>query len=191
MHRTIVCGAGPVASAVARALRDAALDVVVAADPEAVETAIASAEFRGERIDALVTVPSNRGVAATIVETPEVRWDVVIERELTAVFVACKAVMPHLIANGGGAIVNLADSCGYGQANALAESASNGGVIAFAAALAYDHFHDHVRVNTVVTGPTATPSDIAPVVAFLLSPDAEVMSGSIIDVGNVAYQGGH
>jgi len=98
--------------------------------------------------------------------------------------------MPHLIAAGGGAIVNVADAAGYGRAHMLAESASHGGIIAFGAALAYDHFHDRVRVNTIVAGDAAGPDDIAPVAAFLLSPDAEVMSGSILDVGNVAYQGG-
>jgi NAD(P)-dependent dehydrogenase (short-subunit alcohol dehydrogenase family) len=190
MPRVIVCGAGSVANAIARALRDATLDVVTAADATAVERAVAAAQTRNERIDALVTVAPERGPAATIVATPETQWDDVVERHLTAVFLACKAVMPHLIAAGGGAIVNVADAAGYGRAHMLAESASHGGIIAFGAALAYDHFHDRVRVNTIVAGDAAGPDDIAPVAAFLLSPDAEVMSGSILDVCNVAYQGG-
>jgi NAD(P)-dependent dehydrogenase (short-subunit alcohol dehydrogenase family) len=190
MQRVIVCGASPVASAIARVLRDATLDVITTADAPAVERAVAAAQSRNERIDALVTVPPARGATGTIIATPERQWDDVVEQHLTAVFLACKAVMPHLIDAGGGAIVNVADAAGYGRAHMLAESASNGGVIAFGAALAYDHFNDHVRVNTIVAGDAASPDDIAPVAAFLLSSDAEVMSGSIIDVGNVAYQGG-
>jgi NAD(P)-dependent dehydrogenase (short-subunit alcohol dehydrogenase family) len=190
MHRVIVCGASEVATAIARALREAELDVVAVAGAAAVAQAVDAAQARSERIDALVTVPPARGPRATIVATAEAHFDDIVERSLTAVFLACKAVMPHLIANGGGAIVNVAESAGYGRAHMLAESASHGGIIAFGAGLAYDHFHDHVRVNTIVAGDAASTAEIASVAAFLLSPDAEVMSGSIVDVGNVAYQGG-
>jgi NAD(P)-dependent dehydrogenase (short-subunit alcohol dehydrogenase family) len=190
MQRVIVCGESSVASAIAHALRAATLDVIAAGDVPAVEHALAAARARNERIDALVTTPPAHAPAETIVGTPEAQWDDIVERHLTAVFLACKAVMPHLIENGGGAIVNVAAAAGYGRAHRLAESASHGGIIAFGAALAYDHFHDRVRVNTIVAGDGAGPAEIAPVAAFLLSTAAEVMSGSILDVGNVAYQGG-
>ncbi len=190
MQRVIVCGSGPVANAIVRALHAAALDAIAAADAAAVERAVAAAQARGERIDALVTVPPGGGPSETIVATPESQWDDVVERHLTTLFLACKAVVPHLVGNGGGAIVNLADAAGYGRAHRVAESASHGGIIALGAALAYDHFHDHVRVNTIVAGDGAGPAEIAPIAAFLLSAAAEVMSGSILDVGNVAYQGG-
>ena len=111
-------------------------------------------------------------------------------RDLTATFRACKAVMPRFIEGGGGSIVNVATSAAYGRPKHLAESAGHGGIVAFGAALAYDHFNDHVRVNTIVTGDAAMPDAIAPVAAFLLSAAAEVMSGSLIDVGHAAYQGG-
>lgn len=190
MHRAVVCGEGDAANAIVRALRDAGLDAIVASGASAVERAVANAQATGERIDALVTVPPPRGAAATILETPETLWDDIIERHLTALFLACKAVTPHLIEHGGGAIVNVANADGYGRAHHLAESAGHGGIIAFGAALAYDHFHDRVRVNTIVAGAESGPAEIAPVAAFLLSAEAEVMSGSIVDVGNVAYQGG-
>lgn len=190
MHRAIVCGEGSVASAIAHALREAELDVIVAAGSAAVERAVATAQANGERIDALIAVPPPHGAPETILTTPESLWDEIIERHLTALFLAAKAVMPHLIEHGGGAIVNVANADGYGRAHRLAESAGHGGIIAFGAALAYDHFHDHVRVNTIVAGDGASPADIAPVATFLLSAEAEVMSGSILDVGNVAYQGG-
>jgi NAD(P)-dependent dehydrogenase (short-subunit alcohol dehydrogenase family) len=100
----------------------------------------------------------------------------------------------------------------------FAYSASKGGIYAFSAALAYDYFHARIRVNTVVPGgggiPTgmslgrvggdpaklsaggtaagraATGDDIAKAVAFLLSPDADVISGTVIDVGCFDHQGG-
>jgi NAD(P)-dependent dehydrogenase (short-subunit alcohol dehydrogenase family) len=190
MQRVIVCGDGPLALAIVQALRDAALTVIAAPDASAVEGAIGAAQTRGERIDALVTAPPGHIAAATILGTTEAHWDDAFERHLTAVFLACKCVVPHLIANGGGAIVNVANAAGYGRARRVAESASHGGIIAFGAALAYDHFNDKVRVNTIVAGDAASAADIAPLAAFLLSPEAEVMSGSIIDAGNSAYQGG-
>lgn len=186
----VVCGDGTLASAIAQALRDAAFDVVGTADPSGVERAIGVAQAHGERIDALVTVPPGSIAAETILHTAESLWDDVVERHLTAIFLACKSVVPHLIAGGGGAIVNVANAAGYGRAHRVAESASHGGIIAFGTALAYDHFNDRVRVNTIVAGDAATPADIAPLAVFLLSPEAEVMSGSILDAGNSAYQGG-
>jgi NAD(P)-dependent dehydrogenase (short-subunit alcohol dehydrogenase family) len=189
MRLAIVCGTGSVARAIAQGLA-ATHTVIAAPDPGGVERAVADAQQRGARVGALVTVPPGDGPAATIVATPETLWDEVVEAHLTAVFRACKAVVPHFIASGGGSIVNVASAAGYGRAQRFAASASHGGIIAFGAALAYDHFHDRVRVNTIVAGDAAGPGDIAPVAAFLLSSDADVMSGSIVDVGNAAYQGG-
>jgi NAD(P)-dependent dehydrogenase (short-subunit alcohol dehydrogenase family) len=190
MHRVIVCGEGLLAMAIAQTLRDATLDVIAIAGASGIERAIGAVKTRGERVDALVTVPPNRSATETILATSEPEWDDLVERHLTAIFLACKAVVPHLIANGGGAIVNIATAAAYGRGGRAAESASHGGILAFGAALAYDHFNDRVRVNTIVAGDAASPGDIAPVAAFLLSPEAEVMSGSIVDVGNAAYQGG-
>jgi NAD(P)-dependent dehydrogenase (short-subunit alcohol dehydrogenase family) len=98
--------------------------------------------------------------------------------------------------------------------------ASKGGLHALSSAMAYDHFRDRIRVNTlipggggIVTGMSlgrangvveraasngpgtaagrhATPQDIANGVAFLLSPEAETISGTVLDVGCFALQGG-
>jgi NAD(P)-dependent dehydrogenase (short-subunit alcohol dehydrogenase family) len=57
---------------------------------------------------------------------------------------------------GGGVIVNVGSGSGWGKPGLLAYSASKGGVFAFSAALAYDHFLDHIRVNVVAPGPTLT-----------------------------------
>lgn len=156
----------------------------------ALQHAIDHVHQRGLHVDALVNAPPAEASAGTLDATPEDVWDYVIARDCTAIFRACKIVMPLFIAAGGGAIVNVTSSAGYGRPKHLAESAGHGAVIAFGAALAYDHFNDHVRVNTIVSGDAAMPDAVGPVAAFLLSPNAEVMSGSVIDVGNAAYQGG-
>ena len=94
-------------------------------------------------------------------------------------------------------------------------------MVALTMAMAYDHFHEHIRVNMVipggggivtgmsvgradgneekfvsraaagtVAGRSATPADVAKSVAFLLSEDAQVISGTVLDVGCFAHQGG-
>jgi NAD(P)-dependent dehydrogenase (short-subunit alcohol dehydrogenase family) len=50
--------------------------------------------------------------------------------------------------------------------------------------------HAAKKVMGTVAGRRATAEDIAKAVAFLLSDDAEVISGTIIDVGCFAHQGG-
>ena len=190
MTSVIVCGTGPVADAIGRALRDTDRCVLTAADSAAVDHLLTAARARGERIAALVNAPPGGTSCGTILETPEDAWDASIARDLTAVFRACKTILPYFIECGGGAIVNLAGNSAYGRARRLAESAGHGAIIALGAALAYDHFNDHVRVNTIVSGEHATPEEIAPVAVFLLSADADVLSGSLIDVGTAAYQGG-
>ena len=60
---------------------------------------------------------------------------------------------------GGGAIVNIGSGAGYGKPNMAAYSASKGGIFALSMAMAYDHFHDRVRVNS--SSPAAAASSRA------------------------------
>lgn len=190
-------------------------DVADAAD---VERVMAHARKHYGRIDALVNNAAI-GPLANILDTTEELWDRVVDVNLKGMFLTCKAVIPGMIAQGGGAIVNIGSGSGWGKPGMLAYAASKGGVFALSAALAYDHFHQKIRVNTVIprggvftgialgrvggdserfnpaagwtaAGRAVTPEDIARVVAFVLSPDAEVLSGAVIDVGSFANQGG-
>ena len=191
-------------------------DVAVAADVQRVVDATL-AKFG--RIDALVNNAAI-GPLGTILDTPEELWDRVVDVNLKGPFLCCKAVLPHLLAAGGGSIVNIGSGAGWGKPNMFAYAASKGGVHAFSQALAYDFFHRHIRVNTVIpggggiltgmsygrradapagplpastgtaAGRPATPADIGNAVAFLLSPEAAVISGAILDVGAFALQGG-
>lgn len=191
-----------------------AADVTVAAQ---VERVVAHTLERYGQIDGLVNNAAI-GPLGTILETDEATWDRIVAVNLKGPYLTCRAVLPHMIARGGGSIVNIGSGSGWGKPNMFAYSASKGGVFAFSAALAYDYFHDHIRVNTVVPGgggiPTgmslgrvggdpaklagpgtvagrpATPRDVGHAVAFLLSPEAEAISGTVIDVGCFAHQGG-
>lgn len=165
------------------------------------------------RIDALV---NNAAIhpSGTILETPEDVWDKVLAVNLKGMFLSCQALIPHMIEQGGGAIVNIGSGSGWGKPNLLAYCASKGGVYALSMALAYDHLHDHIRVNMVipgggvitgmnegtgrvkysgqntVTGTNTETADVANAVAFLLSQNANQISGTVIDVGCFSHQGG-
>lgn len=166
------------------------------------------------RIDALV---NNAAIhpRGTVVTTTEEMWDRVVDVNLKGMFLCAKAVVPHMIAAGGGAIVNVGSGAGWGKADLLAYAASKGGVHALTMALAHDHIHDHIRVNCLVPGGTITgmtgalavpnfqrlasktasgevtrPDDVAQACAFLLSDDARQISGSVLDVGCFSHQGG-
>lgn len=165
------------------------------------------------RVDALV---NNAAIhpSGTILETSEEVWDRVIDVNLKGMFLCARAVLPHMIARGGGAIVNVGSGSGWGKPNLLAYCASKGGVFGFSAALAYDHLRDHVRVNvvvpgggvvtgmteglpslarsaqTTVLGRNTLPMDVAQAVAFLLSDEAAMISGAVLTVGCFDGQGG-
>jgi NAD(P)-dependent dehydrogenase (short-subunit alcohol dehydrogenase family) len=183
-------------------------DVSAAAD---VRRVVDHALSRHGRLDILVNNAAlhPRG---TITETSEEVWDRVLAVNLKGMFLCCKAAIPEMARQGGGAIVNLGSASGWGKPNLLAYCASKGGVFGLSAALAHDHLKDRIRVNVVVPGWTATgmtvaatasvddpalrqrgaktvsgraniPDDIAKAVAFLVSDDAAQISGTTVTVG--------
>jgi NAD(P)-dependent dehydrogenase (short-subunit alcohol dehydrogenase family) len=185
-----------------------------------IQKVIDHAMSRYGRIDGLVNNAAI-GPLGNVLQISENTWDRVLDVNLKGAYLCCKAVLPHMIARGGGAIVNIGSGAGWGKPNMAAYSASKGGVLALSTALAYDHFQNHVRVNTVipggggivtgmsvgrmggdelkvrarktagtVAGRSTTPQDVANAVAFLLSDEAAVISGTILDVGCFAHQGG-
>jgi NAD(P)-dependent dehydrogenase (short-subunit alcohol dehydrogenase family) len=204
-------------AAAARGLRVDALDADVS-EAQAVARVVAHTLERYGRIDALVNNAAI-GPLGTILDTTEDLWDRIMAVNLKGPYLCCRAVLPYMIEQGGGRIVNIGSGAGWGKPNMFAYSTSKGGIFAFSAALAYDYFHQHIRVNTVVPGgggmPTgmslgrvggdpaklrggsgtvagrpAAGADIAHAVAFLLSPEADAITGTVIDVGCFSHQGG-
>ena len=141
-------------------------DVSVAAD---VQRVVDFALARHGRLDVLV---NNAAIhpRGTIIEISEEVWDRVIDVNLKGMFLACKAAIPHMAKQGGGAIVNVGSGSGWGKPDLLAYCASKGGVFGFSAALAHDHLKDHIRVNVVVPGGTDTGMTAVADVTFTAAP---------------------
>ncbi len=81
----------------------------------------------------------------------------VIDTDLKGVIRFCRAVLPHMEAQGQGAIVNVASIGGaYGCAG-VSYSAAKNGVIALTKNLAIQYYARGIRTNAISPGPTATP----------------------------------
>ncbi|PWH20877.1 MAG: short-chain dehydrogenase [Ardenticatenia bacterium] len=160
-------------------------------------------------IDILV---NNAGILlfGTALDTSQQDWERVIAVNLTGTFLVSKAVLPYMIARGGGSIVNLTSSTGAhdAAANTVAYVTSKGGVALLTRAMAIDHAKHNVRVNAVAPGPTDTPmlrdamspeqlsafaatfpmgrlgrpEELARAILFLASDEASFITGAILAV---------
>jgi NAD(P)-dependent dehydrogenase (short-subunit alcohol dehydrogenase family) len=105
----------------------------------------------------------------TVLDTDEQAWHRVLSINLTGTYLCCRAVLPHMIRQGGGSIINVASTVGAHDAcaNAVAYVTSKGGVTMLTKAMAIDHAKQGVRVNALVPGATDTP-----MIRKALSPEA-------------------
>jgi len=125
---------------------------------EAIAAAVAQCIARFGRIDVLV---NNVGGSARggPVEMSEAVWDAQVDHNLKSVFLVCKHVLPHMAAQGSGAIVNLASTSALRWTGAaqIAYASTKAAVIQFSRVLAVQYAGQGIRVNTVVPGQLHTP----------------------------------
>jgi len=145
-----------VLAAVRKAGAEAVFEVADIRDPASAGRLVAATVERFGRLDVLV---NNAGVifrhrADTCTDE---EWAAVMDTNVTAVFRMCRAAIPQMRSQGGGAIVNIAsDWALVGGRNAFAYCASKGAVAQMTRAMALDHAGEGIRVNAICPGDTAT-----------------------------------
>jgi 3-oxoacyl-[acyl-carrier protein] reductase len=151
---------------------------------------------------------NNAGVAHTglLLDMTEEEWDAIITANLKAPFLCTKAVLPHMIAQQYGRIINLSSMWGLaGGSCEVAYSASKGGVIALTKALAKEMGLSGITVNAVAPGAIqtdmlghlsdedlamlaeetpvgrlGTAEDVANAVQFLALPSSSFVTGQVL-----------
>lgn len=138
-------------------------------------------------------------------------WRLSFAVNVDAMFHTCQAALPHMIAAGGGAIVNTASQWGlYPAPNHIAYNVTKAAVASFTQNLARDYAPQKIRVNAVCPGEIHTPmleagvkrsgrtiadldrmvpygrigkpEEVAALVAFLASDEAAFMCGSLVEI---------
>lgn len=102
---------------------------------------------------------NNAGIhdKAPFTEESEQLWDRMYRVNVLGTLLPSQAVVPHMMANGGGAIVNMASKAGIvGEPGHTAYSASKGAVIAMTRGMAIELAEHRIRVNSICPGPVET-----------------------------------
>jgi NAD(P)-dependent dehydrogenase (short-subunit alcohol dehydrogenase family) len=169
-------------------------------DVEAVNETVAEAIRRWGRIDVLANVAGGYRGGTPVHETPWQTWEHLLNLNARTVLIACQAVVPHMLAQGGGKIVNVAAGAALkGGARQAAYSAAKSVVLRLSESMALELKKSDVNVNCVLPGtidtpqnrqamPTAdlsrwtTPEAIADVILFLASDASRAVTGAAIAV---------
>ncbi|MEV0144894.1 MULTISPECIES: SDR family oxidoreductase [unclassified Nonomuraea] len=163
------------------------------------------------RIDVLC---NNAGIMDTMAlpaEIPVELWHRVLGVNLTGTFLVTRAVLPYMLKQGSGAIVNTASEAGIrGGAAGAAYTAAKHGVVGLTRNVAWAYAKDGIRCNAILPGPTMTgmattatfdpagitrlapvlalgesmaqPEQMAEAAVFLASQSASFINGAIVPV---------
>jgi 3-oxoacyl-[acyl-carrier protein] reductase len=173
--------------------------------------------FGNGRIDILVNNAGGMVKRAVLGELTEALIEEVLRLNFTSVVLACQAVIPHMVKQGGGRVINISSIAGhnggapttphYGPAKAAVsdlartltkEFASKGVTInSVAPGVIANGFHDvhtpsemmAALVKNIPMGRAGTNEEVAGVVAFLASPAAAYITGDVIHVNGGLYFG--
>jgi NAD(P)-dependent dehydrogenase (short-subunit alcohol dehydrogenase family) len=196
---------------VARGIAEAGGDAVaLACDITRIDDTRAAAE-RVEalwgRADILVNSASADDPTADVIDLSPDEWDAIFAVNVRGAYLMSRAILPIMIAGGGGVIIHVASQLGHvGSAGRPAYCATKGALIQLAKAMAVDHAADGVRVNSLSPGAVEThrmvlrhgdmeearrvsgpkhlvgrlglPDEIATAAVFLASPAASFMTGA-------------
>lgn len=180
------------------------------ADATSLEDAQKTVDAAIEKLGGVDILVNNAGITRDnlLLRMSEKEWDDVINVNLKSVFNYTKAVLKHMVNQRYGRIVNIASVVGLiGNAGQANYAASKSGIIGFSKSIAREVASRNITVNCVAPGFIETdmtkslnekqremlsqtipmkrmgkPEDIARVVGFLCSPDADYITGQVIAV---------
>ena len=156
-------------------------------DDRSVEAATAAAIAAHGRIDILVNNAGITGGNAPTWELAPDMWRRVIEVNLVAPYLTCRAVVPHMIRAGYGRIVNLASVAGKeGNPNASHYSASKAGLIALTKSLGKELATKGILVNAVAPAAAKTGLFDQMTQAHIDFMLAKIPMGRFLEVGEAA-----
>lgn len=193
----------------------ASTEVVDVADPDSVNAAAESTASKHGSIDILV---ANAGIAGPNHKTweyPLDAWKQVMDINLTGVFLCCRAIVPYMLRQDYGRIVNIASIAGKeGNPTASAYSASKAGVIALTKSLGKETATKNIAVNCITPAAARTRifeqisqehidfmlsriprgrflevDEVAAMVAWLVSEENTFTTGAVFDLsgGRATY----
>ena len=155
--RVVVADRSPRAAEVASELGADGGLVLDATDEDAVDAAVAAATEMLGRLDVLVT---SHGILtqSPVRDMSLALWQETLSVDLTSVFLLNRAVLPGMLSQGGGRIVNVASQLAIKGGESLAHyAAAKAGVIAMTKSLALEVSSRGVLVNAIAPGPIETP----------------------------------
>jgi NAD(P)-dependent dehydrogenase (short-subunit alcohol dehydrogenase family) len=112
------------------------------------------------RVDILVNNVGIGGGDSGLLKLQEANWDRIMDTNLKSMFLMCQAVMPYLVKQGAGAIVNISSIAAIASMNLIAYKVSKAGVNALTHAVAMGAAAKGVRVNAIMPGLIHTPMAI-------------------------------
>ena len=157
---------------------------------ESVKQFVAAAQSKFGRFDILV---NNAGVMtrpAPLIEVDVKKWDYTIAVNLRGPFLVTQAVLPIMMKQRSGSIINVSSSIGRGAyANFIAYATSKWGLEGFTQTLAAEACSSNIRVNSVEPGYVATkltgfhgskPESVTGVFVYLASDEAKGVTGKML-----------
>ena len=131
--------------------------IVDVTDFNIINSSIKDLEQQFGKIDIFVNNAGITGMNAKVWDYPIDEWKKVIELNLNSTFYCCKAIVPHMIKNNYGRIVNIASIAGKeGNPNASAYSTSKAGVIGLTKSLGKELADKNIAVNCVTPAAAKT-----------------------------------
>lgn len=168
--------------------------------PEDVSAMVSDVMARFERIDVLANIAGGFTMGTRVHETPVETWDFMLSLNARTVFLASRAVIPHMLAQGYGKIVNVAARAALeGKAKMAPYVISKGAVIRLTESMAAELRDAGINVNCILPGTIDTPQNrrdmpnadhsrwvppgaLADVILFLASDVARAIHGAAVPV---------